>query len=78
MEICLPEACPAASDKIQYQLGKRNPIEFIDSHYTNQFDRTPFVDVDKNSQDICMNCDQQCNGACKGITPFDCEGRGKS
>ena len=56
VEICLNSTCPAASDLLTFQLGNRNPIEFISSHYTNQFDRTPFIDIDKNAQDICMNC----------------------
>ena len=56
VEICLNSTCPAASDLLTFQLGNRNPIEFISSHYTNQFDRTPFIDIDKNSQDVCMNC----------------------
>ena len=56
VEICLNSTCPAASDLLTFQLGNRNPIEFISSHYTNQFDRTSFIDIDKNAQDICMNC----------------------
>ena len=71
MPICL-ESCPIEGN---FTIGNQNNPEVIQTQVTQSFDIAPYVDFDKNTQKVCMNCHPECASSCNGITDKDCQGK---